>query len=190
MGSLPLASPGKPHTGGCCLLCLVPQSCPTLCDPMDCSPCQAPLSMGILQARILEWVAMPSSGGSSQLRDWTQVSCIAGGFFTIWATREAPSTGDYPQVKHEIPTYTHKPEITKYSHCSSPGPSSTTAKVHTSTEILIFIIPSQMDENLSKIKGRGRVFENLTRHFYGGHLRKTEIQPLHVHHQSMCALTL
>ena len=50
---------------------------------------QASLSMGILQARILEWVAMPSSRGSSQPRDRTQVSCIAGGFFTIWATREA-----------------------------------------------------------------------------------------------------
>ena len=49
---------------------------------------QTPLSMGILQARILEWVAMPSSRGSSQLRDQTQVSCIAGGFFTVWATRE------------------------------------------------------------------------------------------------------
>ena len=51
---------------------------------------QAPLSMGILQARILEWVAMPSSRGSSQPRDWTQVSCTAGEFFTIWVTREAP----------------------------------------------------------------------------------------------------
>ena len=50
---------------------------------------QAPLSMGILQARILEWVAMPSSKGSSRPRDWTQVSCIVGSFFTIWATREA-----------------------------------------------------------------------------------------------------
>ena len=43
---------------------------------------QAPLSMGILQARILEWVAMPSSRGSSQPRDWTQVSRITGGFST------------------------------------------------------------------------------------------------------------
>ena len=50
---------------------------------------QAPLSMEILQARILEWVAMPSSRGSSQPRDQTQVSHIAGGFFTVWATREA-----------------------------------------------------------------------------------------------------
>ena len=50
---------------------------------------QAPLSMGLLQARILEWVAMPSSRGSSQPTDWTQVSRTAGRFFTIWATREA-----------------------------------------------------------------------------------------------------
>ena len=54
---------------------------------------QAPQSMGILQARILEWVAMPSSRGSSQPRDQTQVSHIAGGFFTVWATREALSPG-------------------------------------------------------------------------------------------------
>ena len=43
---------------------------------------------GILQARILEWVAFPFSRGSSQPRDRTQVSCIAGGFFTSWAMRE------------------------------------------------------------------------------------------------------
>ena len=46
---------------------------------------QAPLSMGILQARILEWVAIPFSGGYSWPRDQTQVSCTAGRFFTIWA---------------------------------------------------------------------------------------------------------
>ena len=51
--------------------------------------CQAPLSMGILQARMLEWAAMPSSRGSSQPRDGTWVSCTAGGLFTSWATREA-----------------------------------------------------------------------------------------------------
>ena len=50
---------------------------------------QAPLSMGILQARIPEWVAKPSSRRSSQPRGRTQVSRIAGGFFTVWATREA-----------------------------------------------------------------------------------------------------
>ena len=72
---------GKDFKIECAVLFLVTQLCPTLYDPMD--PCQAPLYMGILQARILEWVAMPSSMGSSQPRDRTQVSCIAGGFFTI-----------------------------------------------------------------------------------------------------------
>ena len=50
---------------------------------------QSPLSTGILQARLLEWVAMLSSRGSSQPRDRTQISRIAGGFFTTWATRKA-----------------------------------------------------------------------------------------------------
>ena len=50
---------------------------------------QSPLSMGILQARILEWVAIPSSRGFSQPRDWVQVSHIASRFLTVWATREA-----------------------------------------------------------------------------------------------------
>ena len=54
----------------------VTESCPTLCDPMDYTV------HGILQARILEWVAIPFSRGSSQSRDQTQVSQIAGGFFT------------------------------------------------------------------------------------------------------------
>ena len=50
------------------------QSCPTLCDPIVCSPPGSSVR-GILQARILAWVAMPSSRGSSQPRDQTQVSC-------------------------------------------------------------------------------------------------------------------
>ena len=51
--------------------------------------CRTSLSMGILQARMLEWVAMPSSRGSSQPKNWTQVSHSAGGFFTVRVTREA-----------------------------------------------------------------------------------------------------
>ena len=50
---------------------------------MDCSPSGSSVH-GIPQARILEWVAVPSSRGSSQPRIWTQVSCIAGSFFTVW----------------------------------------------------------------------------------------------------------
>ena len=67
---------------------LVTQSCPTLCDPVDCSPPGSSVH-GILQAGILEWVAIPFSRGSSWPRDWTQVSCTAGGVFTICDTREA-----------------------------------------------------------------------------------------------------
>ena len=66
---------------------LVTQSCPTLCIPMDCSPPGSSV-LGILQVRILAWVAVPFSRGSSWFIDWTQVSCIAGRFFTIWANKE------------------------------------------------------------------------------------------------------
>ena len=68
---------------------LVAQWCPTCCDPMNCSPQGSPV-LGTFQARILEWVAIPFSRVSSRTRDQTQVSCIVGRFFTIWATREAP----------------------------------------------------------------------------------------------------
>ena len=61
----------------------------TLCDPTDYSPPGSSV-IGILQARILEWVASPFSRGSSQPRDQIKVSHIAGGPFTLWATREAP----------------------------------------------------------------------------------------------------
>ena len=111
------------------VLCLVAQSCLTLCDPMDCSPpgssvhgdspgkntgvgCHA-LLQGIFPTQglnpglphyrwilyhmshqgsswILKWVANSFSRRFSQLRNWTGVSCIAGRFFTSWATREAP----------------------------------------------------------------------------------------------------
>ena len=61
----------------------VTQLCLTLCNLMDY------IVHGILQARILEWVTFPFCRGSSQPRDATQVSCIAGWFFTSWTTREA-----------------------------------------------------------------------------------------------------
>ena len=69
----------------------VAQSCPTLCDPMDCSLPGSSVP-GILQARILEWVAISFSRGSSRPRDRTQVSRDGGRCFNLWATREAKST--------------------------------------------------------------------------------------------------
>ena len=69
-------------------MCLVAQLLLTLYDSMGCSP---PVSFahGDFQARILQWVSMLSSKGSSQPRDWAQVFHIEDRFFTIWATREA-----------------------------------------------------------------------------------------------------
>ena len=67
----------------------VTQLCPTLCDPMDCSPPGSSVH-GIFQARVLEWVTISFSRGSSHPRDRTRVSRTTGICFTIWAIREAP----------------------------------------------------------------------------------------------------
>ena len=73
--------PGKPIC--IYLTCvLVAQLCLTLCNPMDCSPPGFSV-YGIVQARILEWIAIPFSRGTSQPRDRTLVSCIVGRFFTV-----------------------------------------------------------------------------------------------------------
>ena len=90
----------------------VAQSCPTLCDPMDYRV------YGILQARILEWVAFPFLRGSSQPRDQTQVSCIAGGLFTKWATSkcEVSESKAYPnKIRGK------KKKLVKYRDNSGPG---------------------------------------------------------------------
>ena len=68
---------------------LTAQLCPTLCDPMDCSPPSSSV-FGILQPRILEWVAMPSSRGYCWPRDRTRVSHVEGRFFTVWASQGSP----------------------------------------------------------------------------------------------------
>ena len=75
------------------MCCISYQSCLTLCNPLDCSP-QGSSVHGIFQARIVEWVAISFSRESSQPRNQarvTCVSCIASGFFTHWAIREAHS---------------------------------------------------------------------------------------------------
>ena len=63
----------------------VAQSCPTLCNPM--------IAHGILQARILEWIAIPFSRGSSQPKDQTQVPCIAGRFLPAESRGKPKNTG-------------------------------------------------------------------------------------------------
>ena len=79
--------PSWSYTFLSCMLAI--QSYQTFCNPMDCSPPSSSVH-GIVRARILEWVATSFSRGSSWSRDWTQVSWIAGGFYNVWATREAP----------------------------------------------------------------------------------------------------
>ena len=90
-----------------CLNVKVTQLRPTLCNPMDYTV------RGIIQARILEWVTFPFSRGSSQPRDRTQVSCIAGGFFTIWATGK-PGVGSLSLLQQIFPTKELNPSLL---HC-------------------------------------------------------------------------
>ena len=89
----------RPRRMNCSAL-QVAQSCPTLCDPVDHTV------HGILQAKILEWVTFPFSRGSCQPRILTQVSCIAGGFFPNWATREAQEywSGSLSLLQQTSPT--------------------------------------------------------------------------------------
>ena len=101
----------------------VAQSCLTLCDPMDCSlPCSS--VRGILEARILEWVAISFSRRSSQHRDWTRVSRIAGRCFTIWATREVAEGEGGTNWESSIETYT-LPLLLLLSHFSRVRPCAT-----------------------------------------------------------------
>ena len=100
----------------------VPQSCPTLCNPMEY------MVHGILQARILEWVAFPFSRGSSQPRNQTWVSCIAGGFFTHWAIKEAQNWSKWCEI-NSSDEFT---EISLFAHlfCYLP-----------SVDILLYVVP-------------------------------------------------
>ena len=87
------------HDITCCLCVCQSLSCVWICDPMDCSPPGSSVQ-GILQARVLEWVTISFSGGSSWSRDWTHISCIASRFFTVWVTKEAPSV--FRCYKHSV----------------------------------------------------------------------------------------
>ena len=93
---------------------LVAWSCSTLCDSIDCSSPGSSVHE-ILQVGILERVAVPFSRGSSWPRDWTCVSCIAGRFFTIWATREALMSCCCCSVAKSFPT------LWDPTDCSTPG---------------------------------------------------------------------
>ena len=86
------------------------QSCPTLCDPVDCSLPGSSIH-GILQARVLEWVAISFSRGSFRPRDRTQFSLIEGRCLNLWATREAPLINNSPHLDNVFPFYTPFPNF-------------------------------------------------------------------------------
>ena len=94
--------------------CEVTQLCPTLCDPVDCSLPRSSID-GIFQVRVLEWVAISLSRGSSSPRDRTQVSHFVGRCFTIWATREVFSWVHFSSVTQLCPTFCDPMD------CSTPG---------------------------------------------------------------------
>ena len=83
---------------------LVTQSCWTLCDPKDGSPPGSSVH-GIVQARILEWVTIPVSRGSSQPRDRTQVSCIVGRFFIFWAIAQTLMDNIFSKMKYKYKNF-------------------------------------------------------------------------------------
>ena len=91
----------------------VTQLCPTLCDPMDCSLPSSSIH-GILQARILEWIAISFSRGSSRPRDRTQVSHIGGRCFNLWATRKPISLYMW-NLKNNRNEYIYKTETDSQS---------------------------------------------------------------------------
>ena len=86
---------------------LVTQLCPTLCDPMDYSLPGSSVH-GILQTTTVEWVAIPFSRESSWPRDQAQVSCIAGSFFAVWASRVPSFTHNYKWIHTHIHTESKK----------------------------------------------------------------------------------
>ena len=97
------------------------QSCSTLCNPMDCSPPRSSVH-GILQTRILEWVAIPFSRGFSWPRDRTQVSSIAGRFFTIWASRETNLLPPCSKAHYLLSEFQEEPSTHCCFHlCLSPA---------------------------------------------------------------------
>ena len=101
----------------------ITQSCPTLRDPTDCSP-PGSSAHGTLQARILEWVAMPSTRGSSQPTDPTLLFCTAGRFFTVWATWKPKLMYRY-LLKHVLVVVVGHakscPTLCNPMECSVPG---------------------------------------------------------------------
>ena len=147
-----------------------------LCDPMDCSPPSSSVHE-ILQARILEWVAFPSYRGSSQPRDQTQVSCIAGGFFTIWVNREALYICTN-KCKHTCVTCVHR-HTSRFVHASEHCVSIHICSVHACR-----CTPHRYYLGLSPPPGR--LTEVLTMSVSCGGVYMASHKPCHVGEQGGC----
>ena len=107
---------------------LVTQSCPTLCNSTDCSPPGSSVH-GILQARILEWIAISFSRGSSQPSDQTQISCIAGRFFTVWAIARKIYLFCSVQFTHSVVSDSVRPNGLQQARFPSPSNSQSLLKL-------------------------------------------------------------
>ena len=103
-----------------------------LCNSMDCS-LQAPLFLGILQATIMEWVAMLSSRGSFGPRDWTCISYISWGAGRFFTTSAAKSTA---QFSHSVESNSLQPHGLHHARLSCPSP---TAGVYSNSYLLIWL---------------------------------------------------
>ena len=119
----------------------VAQSCPTLCDPMDCSPPGASVH-GILQARIPEWVAISFSRVSSRPRDQTQFSHITGRRFNLCTTREALS---YPELLQPESTFSPRfLHLQAESFMNTYSIRQLGAKLYIISKILKFLFPTAL----------------------------------------------
>ena len=128
---------------------------------MDCSPPGSSIH-GILQAIILEWVAISFSRGSSRPRDWTWVSCIAGRCFNLWATREAPTclrAQSFPRLLKMVVANVPSPQ----DSCSSHWPST---ELEVTTGFSRASLVAQMVKNLPPMR---ETLERLGKCPGGGH---------------------
>ena len=127
-----------------CVLCMLSHFSPVqLCDPMDCSPPDSSLH-GILQSRILEWVAMPSSRESFWPRDWTHISCIGRWFFT----NEPPGNPEEitnPPLPHwktdrQTDTHTHRHTHTLGSYIKALNVASALEDIYCTSQDWLYLL--------------------------------------------------
>ena len=136
----------------------VSQPCPTLCDPVDCCPPSSSVH-GILQARILEWVAISFSKGSSRPRDQTQVSNIAGRRFNLCTTKKAlkykntVSGGQW--FTPSLPHTHHSCQVSLCVPSSGPDPMGTSPHISGKVSVKVFHTEGKPCPQSSPLTGKG-----------------------------------